>query len=456
MNLKPKHLFLAIVTTALISCIITASVLSSTTTSTFYISGGVYPGAPSFTIWTESGSIFSKDKNGLIVFSSTNASYVIQSSIDELPSNEHGYLAGIVHINAGQYLIDTTLTIQNPNIILEGEGRATEFKLDSTSLDYMIKIVSNRLPPEYTYTHGVQIKNILFWYDTSISTYTIYFHNNINLIWFPIVENIWTINLNGILTDSDAYGEFEAVLYPIFTGIYMIDPPNCGFNLTNVVDLRLEKTLIYSAAQKNGTLGIYLNSTITSGAIISQAEIIRQGKSLYLSCSADAKITNSYFDLNNDTYAILLENSDRVELTDVYIHAPYGAGLLLTGSTERTHGYAISARACLYGIVDNATSGGHANEFYSTDMTGTSNWWTLSSTDRVFGAGYQNSGVAAMSGSTVVVTHYLYSTPTSVGVTCAIDNTIHFSVTTVGATTFTITASSSFTGNIYWSGEYKP
>ena len=86
MNLKPKQFLLAIVTTALISCIITASlVLSTTTTSTFYISGGIYPGAPAYTDWSETdGNYYAKDANGLIAFYGTNGTTVIQSALDGL------------------------------------------------------------------------------------------------------------------------------------------------------------------------------------------------------------------------------------------------------------------------------------------------------------------------------------------------------------------------------------
>jgi hypothetical protein len=47
---------------------------------------GVYPGAPSYTIWTDgAGNYFAKDAYGNLAFSGTNASYVIQSAIYALP-----------------------------------------------------------------------------------------------------------------------------------------------------------------------------------------------------------------------------------------------------------------------------------------------------------------------------------------------------------------------------------
>ena len=56
-------------------------VFAATPSSTFYISSGIYPGAPSYTVWKEGGDYFAKDARGLIAYSGTNASEIMEDSI---------------------------------------------------------------------------------------------------------------------------------------------------------------------------------------------------------------------------------------------------------------------------------------------------------------------------------------------------------------------------------------
>jgi len=69
----------------LVSVIATSAiwyVWAATPTTTFWVSPGIYPGAPTYTIWKEGSNYFAKDANGQIDYSGTNASDVIQDSID--------------------------------------------------------------------------------------------------------------------------------------------------------------------------------------------------------------------------------------------------------------------------------------------------------------------------------------------------------------------------------------
>lgn len=56
-------------------------VYAQTGPSVLTISAGNYPGAPSYTVWTEAGTCYAKDQNGYIAYTNTNASYVINSAI---------------------------------------------------------------------------------------------------------------------------------------------------------------------------------------------------------------------------------------------------------------------------------------------------------------------------------------------------------------------------------------
>jgi len=102
-------------------------VYAVTPSSTFYIGNGIYPGAPSFTIWTEDSNYFAKDANGELKYSGTNASLIIQNALDAM--GQHG----ILFLRDGVYLITSRIYMSGNNIWLRGESwktilrRETEF-----------------------------------------------------------------------------------------------------------------------------------------------------------------------------------------------------------------------------------------------------------------------------------------------------------------------------------------
>jgi len=96
---------------------------AATPSSTFWISSGVYPGASSYTVWKEGSDYFAKDSNGWIEFSGTNASDLMQDSIDSVIAAQGGTIL-LIH---GDYVLDTTLTIvgdayYEAPVILRGEA----------------------------------------------------------------------------------------------------------------------------------------------------------------------------------------------------------------------------------------------------------------------------------------------------------------------------------------------
>jgi len=56
---------------------------SASPSTTQFIGGGIYPGAPSYTIWKEGSNYFAKNSNGEIEFSGTNATQVIQNCVSD-------------------------------------------------------------------------------------------------------------------------------------------------------------------------------------------------------------------------------------------------------------------------------------------------------------------------------------------------------------------------------------
>lgn len=106
---------------------------AATPSSTFYLSSGIYPGAPSYTVWKEGSNYFAKDANGQLKYSGTNFTEVFNAVVDALPHVNVQLpdpLASIVSapygtilIKAGVYSISSTLEIPlGSRIIIEGEG----------------------------------------------------------------------------------------------------------------------------------------------------------------------------------------------------------------------------------------------------------------------------------------------------------------------------------------------
>jgi len=96
-------------------------VWAATPTSTIWISPGVYPGAPSYTIWREGSNYFAKDAFGQIDYSGTNASDVIGDALA-------GLTAGRTWQEKVAIMGDITVTapILVPSyVIIELDGKIT-------------------------------------------------------------------------------------------------------------------------------------------------------------------------------------------------------------------------------------------------------------------------------------------------------------------------------------------
>jgi hypothetical protein len=80
-------------------------------TTTFTLTSGMYPGAPSFTIWNESSNYFAKDASGLIFSSGTNLTQVIQSCLTQETE---------LYFKRGTYYITANLST-NFALLIRGE-----------------------------------------------------------------------------------------------------------------------------------------------------------------------------------------------------------------------------------------------------------------------------------------------------------------------------------------------
>jgi len=110
-----KNLKIALTFLVIGSILGSLTVFAINPSSKYYISSGVYPAIPSYTIWKEGSNYFAKDRNGFVAYSGSNASEIIQNSIDSS-------VTGVIYLRKADYIISTTI-IASQDIKIMGEDR---------------------------------------------------------------------------------------------------------------------------------------------------------------------------------------------------------------------------------------------------------------------------------------------------------------------------------------------
>jgi hypothetical protein len=116
------------------------------------LSSGAYPGAPSYTVWTDgAGNYYAKDAYGYLAFYGTNASLIIQQCMDTLPQLSDNY-GGLVQLTRGIYFLDAMLSIAK-GCTLYGENQiATTLRWSGVIGGTMINITTGK--------SNVQLENL--------------------------------------------------------------------------------------------------------------------------------------------------------------------------------------------------------------------------------------------------------------------------------------------------------
>jgi parallel beta-helix repeat protein len=109
-----RKLFVAILLTAILVSSVVTYIFASSSTITYTISAGNYPGAPNYTVWSEGTNYFAKNASGVTAFSGTDPTSVLQSVMSVIGG-------GKIFIQAGIYLFTTPLYILS-NVTLIGSG----------------------------------------------------------------------------------------------------------------------------------------------------------------------------------------------------------------------------------------------------------------------------------------------------------------------------------------------
>jgi parallel beta-helix repeat protein len=122
-----RKLFLALISIALICSLASGSIMyvvAQGGSTPITISSGPYPGAPTYTIYTDGTTYYSKSASGAVT-SSTVTSTLINSVA---ASNTH------ILVKAGTYSLTATITFNSlSNFVFEGEGNNTIFQVTAST-----------------------------------------------------------------------------------------------------------------------------------------------------------------------------------------------------------------------------------------------------------------------------------------------------------------------------------
>lgn len=125
-----------------------AYVIASTSTIAPTLSAGVFPGAPSLTVWAEGTDYFAKNASGVTVYSGTNASQIILDTLNQASDGD------VLLFKNGRYSITFGTSMMGIQIFkavtIEGEGWNTIFSYDSGFSWGMFQ----------TYCNGVTIRDL--------------------------------------------------------------------------------------------------------------------------------------------------------------------------------------------------------------------------------------------------------------------------------------------------------
>jgi len=129
---------------------------AQTPSSTFVITGGIYPSTPTYTVWREGSNYFAKDQNGQIIYAGLNASLIINQAWQP---NTH------ILLKAGTYNLDSRLNAEH-NSILRGESEySTTLYASNSVLGHIIchkGYVGGSPIPYGTPVENVTIQNLNF------------------------------------------------------------------------------------------------------------------------------------------------------------------------------------------------------------------------------------------------------------------------------------------------------
>lgn len=314
---------------------------------THIISGGI--DLPStYTVWTNNdGMYYAKTTYGALAFSGSNFVALMEDVLDAMT------IGGKITFLEGTYYFDSVLVIDIPKIILEGQGKATEFAAHN-DIDQLINISSPLAPGSYT--DKITIRDIAF-YNPFYATFNLTAINiaiDQGIVWNVNIKDCYFVLINAVWTTDTAAP--ECLNHGVFENLHVDFPPDYAFKIYDSIDLSFNDIYIQFGTYKVGNYGIYLWPAVSSGIQISNVRIFHPEYGIYLYYASNTRVQNSIVDFAANAYYI--RDSSQCTFINNYAHAPSGGGkgFYITGASNNTRFIGNDANMCFGGGFEDASA----------------------------------------------------------------------------------------------------
>jgi parallel beta-helix repeat protein len=297
-----RKLFLAIISIALICSLASGSIMyvvAQGGSTPITISSGIYPGAPTYTIYANGLNYIAKDAYGVISYSSVDWSSFIDN------------LSGTILFKKGNYVLPKTtiVSFDIANTVIMGEGWDTIFTVpsDTTATNYLVATAD-----------GIQFKNFAFdgndvvWNgigdkDNTAITFNIGADNG-------LVENIYIYDHNGTV------------------GVFVYS------SYTKVINNRFEH-LWGTPIQANGWYATISSNDINDAGYY--------GGGIELEGSQGSIVTDNIM-TNLDGSGLRINNAHNNTMANNFVNVTLNYGLWLTAGSSRNS--AVNNKFCYAGL----------------------------------------------------------------------------------------------------------
>jgi parallel beta-helix repeat protein len=275
-------------------------------TTPFVMSGGVYPGAPSFTVWGEAGTYYAKNQYGAISFASTNISLLTEQIRVAIP------YGGIVKYLKGTYALSHSYYVGD-NTVIEGEGTSTIFTLANT-VNAPVFISHDWVSTNY----GLEIKNIQINGNSAGQGLGTYVGINLVNCWNAKITNTYIINCRShaisILDSRFVKISGNTIVGNNGDGVQLWNKGDYGVGLyscevsNNFIENNSDTGIVSIRAAANKILGNTVISSGENGILLDCAtQNIVDGN--FVIASSRVTATRSGIVLQNVTYAEATKNN---------------------------------------------------------------------------------------------------------------------------------------------------
>jgi hypothetical protein len=351
---KNTKIIFAVVAIAILSFSLGAAIVKATGSApNFTISSGVYPGAPTYTVFPDGlGNYYAKDAYGMIDYSGTNAATIIQDALN-------GLTVGRTYIQTvectGYFPISTILNIPSyAQLLLNGE---IQWAGSSGTSGYMMQNSGNN---QILITGGIydggnavgQIMNM-----EGISNFQVQGTYQTNILQMGAFMVFFGSD-NGVISNNNVYGGNKGLGIDLYDGCHNIVVSQNTFNLT------------YDSAISVGSTGggvLCYDITITGNAAYGYSSGNANGGISVFGLAQDITITGNVCDnFYGDGVVIQVEggftpNSITVTSNILRGNLLYGIGLSGQNCTASSN------------IINNSGYGIYINNFFNTASSNTIN-----------------------------------------------------------------------------------